>query len=29
MLDNEARVVLNLADPADLVVQLPASQPGK
>lgn len=30
MLDNEARLVLNLADPADLVVQLPAeSQPNK
>ncbi len=28
MLDSEARLVLNLADPADLVVQLPASQPG-
>jgi cell division protein FtsB len=27
MLDNEARLVLNLADPADLVVQLPAAQP--
>jgi cell division protein FtsB len=27
MLDNEARLVLNLADPADLVVQLPASAP--
>jgi cell division protein FtsB len=27
MLDNEARLVLNLADPADLVVQLPSGQP--
>ncbi len=26
MLDSEARLVLNLADPADLVVQLPAAQ---
>jgi cell division protein FtsB len=26
MLDNEARLVLNLADPADLVVQMPAQQ---
>ncbi len=27
MLDNEARVVLNLAQPADLVVKLPALNP--
>ena len=27
MLDDEARLVLNLADPADLVVELPAPQP--
>ncbi len=27
MLDDEARLVLNLADPADLVVELPAAQP--
>jgi cell division protein FtsB len=27
MLDSEARLVLNLADPADLVVELPADQP--
>jgi cell division protein FtsB len=26
MLDNEARVVLNLANPADLIVQLPGVQ---
>jgi cell division protein FtsB len=26
MLDDESRLVLNLADPADLVVQLPAGQ---
>ncbi len=27
MLDDEARLVLNLADPADLVVELPVVQP--
>ncbi len=27
MLDDESRLVLNLADPADLVVQLPKTQP--
>ena len=26
MLDNQARLVLNLADPADMVVQMPAPQ---